>query len=236
MKCALLVLAALLGCHPQARAQAQWPQSDETLSYSVQWPSGLELGEAQMQAKKVKAAAGAEDKWDLQFTLNAAVPGFTVKDRYHSLTTSELCSIAFDKESLHGKRVVSEATTFDQQTGSATRETKGGGGKSELRIPQCARDALSFLYFLRGELGQGRLPPAQTVFFGSPYQVRFEYGGRQRLTIGGEQVEADRMTASAKGPASEITFEFFVSLDPARRLVLARVPLPLGLFSMELVP
>ena len=49
-------------------------------------------------------------------------------------------------------------------------------------------------------------------------------------------MDVDRITVSAKGQASDISFEIFLSQDPARRPVLIRVPLPLGSFSMELVP
>ena len=43
------------------------------------------------------------------------------------------------------------------------------------------------------------------------------------------------MSASVKGPASEITFEVFFLKDRARTPALVRVPLALGTFSMELV-
>jgi len=74
------------------------------------------------------------------------------------------------------------------------------------------------------------------VYFGGPYQLRLEFAGRQRLVVGDQQVEADRITASLKGPASEITFEMFFAQDRARRPLLIRVPLALGTFSMELAP
>ena len=77
---------------------------------------------------------------------------------------------------------------------------------------------------------------AQTVFFGGPYQLRLEFAGRQRLTIAGQQFDADRITGSVKGKASETPFELFFAQDKARRPLLLRVPLALGTFSMELVP
>ena len=236
MRCTLLAAAVLLACQARAAAQAEFPQNDETLVYSVNWPSGLSLGEAQFQAKKVKAADGVQDRWDLRLTLDASVPGFSVADRYRSLATAEFCSLEFEKDTTRSQRVSGELVTFNQQAATATRETKRGGGKSEMQVPPCAKDALAFLFFVRRELMQGRLPPAQTIFMGGPYQIRLEYGGRQELRVGAEQVKTDRITASVKGKASDITFEIFLSQDPARRLVLARVPLPFGVFSMELVP
>ena len=88
-------------------------------------------------------------RWDLRFTLDAAVPGLQVADRYRSLATPELCSLEFEKDLTDGKRLTRELTMFDPQTGSATRQTLGGGGKSEMPISTCAKDALAFLYYLR---------------------------------------------------------------------------------------
>ena len=236
MRCTLLALAALVACCGRMVAQAGPPQNGETLTYSVNWPSSLPLGEARLQAKRTEAPDGSGARWDLSFTLDASVPGFQIAGRYRSLATSELCSVEFEKDSTHGKRAARELTVFDQQAGSAIRQTLGDGGKSEMPIPPCAKDALALLYYVRREMSLGRLPAPQTVFFGGAYQIRFEYGGRQKLMIGNEQIEADRLTGSVKGKASDLTFEMFISQDRARRPVLIRVPLPLAAFSMELVP
>ena len=48
-------------------------------------------------------------------------------------------------------------------------------------------------------------------------------------------MEADRLTASLKGPSSDINFEVFFLKDAARTPALVRVPLAMGTFSMELV-
>ena len=142
----------------------------------------------------------------------------------------------FEKNLTYGKRITRELTVFNPQAGSATRQTLGGGGKSEMPISPCAKDALAFLYYLRQEMSRGRVPTPQTVFFGGAYQVRFEYGGRQKLRIGDEPIDADRLLASVKGKASGITLEVFIAQDRARRPILARVPVPLGVLSVELVP
>ena len=109
------------------------------------------------------------------------------------------------------------------------------GGKSEVPAPGCARDALSFLYFLRHELSQGRLPPPQTVFFGAPYQLKLEYGGAQTIRVNDRRVEAERLRASLKGPASETSFELFFARDDVRTPLMIRVPFTPGVFSLELV-
>ncbi|MBM3744775.1 MAG: DUF3108 domain-containing protein [Acidobacteria bacterium] len=202
---------------------------EEALIYAVNWPSGLSLGEARLETKR----AGA--RWQIQLTLEAALPGFAVNDRYQSIVTETWCSLELEKQFAHGQRKGHERTSFDPARSVATRETLGGGGKSELPAPACPRDALAYLYWLRRELGQGRLPAPQTVYFGAAYQIRLEYGGTQTLRLGDERTQADRLVAVVKGPVAELKFEVFFARDPARTLVLARVPFPSGVFSMELV-
>jgi hypothetical protein len=221
----LLTLGAALAAAPALTQSV----GAETLNYSVNWPSGLSLGEARFQSQR---AAG---RWQYEFTLEAALPGFAVRDRYQSIAGEGGCSLELEKQFTHGQRKGHERTTFDAAQGVATRETLEGGGKSEITTPACPKDALTFLYYLRRELAQGRLPPAQTIYFGAAYQARVEYGGAQRVRVGDESVEADRLAVSVKGPASETRFELFFARDAARTLLVARAPFPLGLFSMELV-
>ncbi len=207
--------------------------SNEQLHYSVNWPSGLSLGEGQLHTSRSKSQDGS-DRMSLEFTLDAALPGFQVQDRYKSEATPGFCSISLDRKSVHGKRKAEEKTTFDPEQGTAVRETTGGG-KSDLKTGVCGKDALAYLYFLRLELSQGRLPPSQPVYFGSAYQLRVEFAGTQTIKLGETSVEADRLKASVKGVSSDIDFEVFFLKDAARTPALVRVPLSLGTFSMELV-
>ena len=216
---------------PSATAPAL---KDEQLSYSINWPSGLSLGESHLRATHAKAPAENGDRLQLEFGIDAAIPGFQVADRYNANATADFCSGDFQKKVQHGSKKGEEKTTFDQQAGSATRETKGGG-KTELTTSSCAKDALTYLYYVRHELSQGRLPAPQTVYFGAPYQVRVEFAGTQTIRIGETALEADRLTATAKGPSSDISFEVFFLKDTARTPALVRVPLSLGTFSMELI-
>jgi hypothetical protein len=155
-------------------------------------------------------------------------------DRFRSTTTADLCSIEFDKNTAHGSKKTEEKTIFDAEKQTASRETKGGG-KSELKTPACAKDALAYLYFVRRELSQGRIPPSQPVFFGAEYQLRLEFAGTQTIPIGDKPVEADRIVASLKGKNADISFEVFFLKDATRTPVLVKVPFTMGTFSMELV-
>lgn len=205
------------------------PFSDESLRYSINWPSGLSLGEAQMQSSHAQA------RWSFAFSLDASVAGFTATDSFQSLASDDFCSFEFTKLFTHGKRKANEKTVFDPAGGVATRQTLSGGGKSQMQIGGCVRDALTFLYYLRHELANGRLPAPETVYFGGPYQVRIEFGGRKTVRVNEQAADADRITASLKGPASQSTIEMFFAHDAARTPLLVRVPLATGSFSMELL-
>ncbi|HLK20197.1 MAG TPA: DUF3108 domain-containing protein [Bryobacteraceae bacterium] len=206
---------------------------NEQLRYNVNWPSGLSLGEVQLGSSRDKGAADVAPRLHLDFALDAAIPGFAVTDRYHSEASAEFCSVEFDRKASHGQKKTDETTKFDG-SGTATRETTGGG-KSEMKSGSCGKDALAFLYYLRRELSQGRMPSPQTVYFGAPYEIKLAFAGTQTIKLGDKQVEADRVSASVKGAASEVGFDVFFLKDAARTPALVRVPLTLGTFSMELV-
>jgi Protein of unknown function (DUF3108) len=209
--------------------------NNEQLRYTINWSSGLSLGEANLHATLLKPTQDTERR-HLEFDLDAAVPGYAVSDRYRSDSSSDFCSTEFQRTTTHGRKKTDEKTTFDAHSGTATRQTVGGG-KSDLKLPTCGKDALTYLYFVRRELSQGRIPPPQTIFFGPSYEARVEFAGTQKIRVGDTQVDADRLTASVKGTStdSSISFEVFFLKDAARTPALVRVPLSLGTFSMELV-
>jgi hypothetical protein len=205
------------------------PLSAESLRYSINWASGLSLGEATLRADKGK------QRWDFEVTLDASIPGFALRDDYRSSATPDLCSLELDKTFAHGPRKGDETVTFDQQNHTATRETLNGGGKADLSISACAKDALTFMQFARNELAQGRLAPQQPVDFGALYNVRIVFTGAQKIKLGDQPVDADRILATVKGPTTELTVEIFFARDAVRTPLLARIPLSLGSFTVELI-
>ena len=232
--CALIAVCALsYPAQSQSGALAPltgFPFTDEDLTYSLNWPSGINLGEAHLHAKH---AGGA--KWNFTFTVDAGVPGFQVKDTYHSESTAELCSASFDRATTHGAHKTEEKETIDRNRGIATRLTKGGGGESDVAVPDCVKDALTYLFFTREELGQGRVPAAQKILFGGLYQMTLAYAGGPIIPVAGKQVQSDEILSTVKGPASEFKFEMYFARDPARTPLLVKVPFAMGTFSMELV-
>jgi hypothetical protein len=206
---------------------------DETLHYNLNWPGGVALGEAQMEARR------AGKGWNFRLTLQGAIPGFAIEDRYTSQTNAALCTELLEKDSLHGKRRASETTKFDSAAGKATRTTtiESGPepGSSQFAVPGCVHDALGYIYSLRRLLARSGKPTEETVYFGAAYRLRLTPVGAETLTLDAGTFTVDRFRARLKGPASEASFDLYFAREPARRLVLARLPLAMGAFTMELV-
>jgi len=207
---------------------------NEQLSYSINWPSGLGLGESRLHGAMLPPGDGARDRMSFGFELDAAVPGFAVADKYTATASGDFCSTEFEKATQHGQRHADEKTTFDQQGGSATRETKGGG-QTKLQTSNCAKDALTYLYYVRHELSQGRLPQPTTVYFGAPYDVRLEFAGTESIRLGEKPVQADHLSGTVKGQTADAHFDIYFLKDASRTPALVKLPLSLGTFSMELV-
>jgi hypothetical protein len=214
-----------------ASGQPGFPFTDESLRYNLNWQSGSSLGESTLTAHR--SAVG----WNLDVSLNAAVPGFSMADQLHSAVDPGLCSQEFERDLTHGGKRTDEKTNFDQKAGSATRTTvfPVGGGTTDFSISTCARDAVAFAYYTRVELGQGRVPAPQQVYFGSAYSVSIAYTGAESITSGGKTVMVDRVHASVKGPKADFQCDMFFARDAARTPLSIRIPLPLGVFSLDLV-
>ena len=226
---ALLAFLCLL---PAAPAQTGFPFQNESLHYTINYSSGLSLGDANLSAHKT--AKG----WDFTVSLDAAVAGFSLKDKYTASMEGAYCSTQFTRDTIHASKSNKEKTTFDQEKQTARRQTEfpSDGGYSDLSTGACGRDAISFLYFARKELGQGRVPPPQVVYFGSPYTVSQAYTGAQNITLADKKPElTDRLVFTVKGPKSEFTVEVFYARDAARTPLLIKIPQAVGTLSMELV-
>jgi hypothetical protein len=210
----------------------------ETLHYAINWQSGLNLGEATLTSEKSNwVVNGAETpRWSFNLDIDAGIPGFSISDQYESRAGNDLCSVNLEKTIHHGSRRDEETVTFDQEQHSVTREThpSGIGGKSDFSVPSCARDALAFLQFVRQELAQGHLAPQGPVILGAEYDVRLEFAGTEQVKKMGKPVDADKIHATIRGPASDLGVDIFFAKDDARTPLGARIPLSLGTFSVEL--
>ncbi|MEP7352306.1 MAG: DUF3108 domain-containing protein [Acidobacteriota bacterium] len=212
-----------------------WSASGETLHYTVNWPSGLSLGEATVRSDLVNtgSAPDAAKRWDLSAMLDAAIPGFTLRDEYRAESDDKFCSSKLEKTVIRGSRKSTEKVTFDQANKIVRRETSAGG-KSEYSVPGCVHDALSFLQFVRQELAQGRLAPSQVVVLGAKYDIQLTYTGSEFVKHGDKMVDADRVHVAVKGPKADVSADLYFAKDPARTPLVARIPLAMGTFSVEL--
>jgi hypothetical protein len=230
------ILPLFLACCPLTMGADQltgFPFQNETLRYRVNWPGKVGLGDVTLSARKT-----GDGGWNFEMTASVGIPVVPIYDTYKSSAAGVgLCSSTLQREISHGARKVLEKTEFDQKANQATRQTvvPAGGGKSEFAIPTCARDALTFQYFARREMGQGKVPPAGKVFFGSGYDVKTVYTGAQDVPMAGKPVVTDHLNVSVKGPASEFTFEVFYARDAARTPLLIKIPVSVGTVSLELV-
>lgn len=208
------------------------PAFGETLHYAINWPSGLSLGEASI---------GSEHKgegWAFDGDIDASVPGFVIRDKFSSTADAGFCSSRLDKSSTHGSKKAKESVQFDQAKSTIVRLTEPtgpGGGKTEANVESCAKDALTYLQFVRRELAQGRVPQPTRVVFGARYDTRLVYAGTQSIKVDGKPTDVDKITASVKGPSSDLNIEIYFAKDAARTPVLARIPLALSAFTVELI-
>ena len=90
--------------------------SAESLHYSINWPSGLSLGEASLDTTRAReqGAAKGPEKWTFTLDIDASIPGFAVRDHYESTAGPDLCSVQFEKRFVHGAHKTEEHITFDQ--------------------------------------------------------------------------------------------------------------------------
>jgi hypothetical protein len=218
----LLLAVAVLSAGSSFNALSQ-----ETLRYNLNWPSGLSLGEGTLSSSKT------ESGWNVNFVIEASLPGFTLSEQVKSAMSPAFCSIELEKIAERGRRKANETTTFEE--GKAVRKTSGGGGQSEISTSSCGRDVLAFLQYARKELAQGRVPQPSTILYGAPYRVRMDYAGTQNVIVSEKPVTADRLNVTVKGPQADVTFEAFFARDAARTPVLFRIPVAIGTFSLELV-
>jgi len=200
-----------------------FPFTDEDLNYSINWPTGASLGEAHLHAKH----AGAN--WNFSLSLDAGVPGFAVKDTYRADMVPDYCSVSFDRSTSHGSHKVEERQTIDRERATATR-TKG-----EIPVPACVKDALTYLFYSRREMGQGRVPAAQEILFGELRTIRVDYVGAPMISVNGKQVQSDEVTCTIGIGSSDYMFDVYYARDAARTPLLITAPFALGKFSMELI-
>lgn len=203
--------------------------SGERLRYEIVWPSGLRLGDAEFVANSNQAG------WAFTADISANLPVIVVQDKYQSSTDFSLCSTRFAKQVIHGKRKQNEEVEFDQSDNTALRKNLADSTTQDLIVPPCARDALAYLYYLRQDLSQGRVPPPDDFNFGPQMQISVSYVETRKIEARGVMQDADRLLIYVTGGEKPINIEVFLAKDAARTPLLLQAPFELGTFSLRLV-
>lgn len=203
----------------------------ENFRYSINWQSGLSLGEASLSI--TPPPAGTPDPFKFEWNAEASIPGYSLSYSGDSTSDSSFCSTSFHRLTRRGKNTGEETTEFRE--GKAIRKTKGGG-ETTYEATNCPRDAMAFLQYVRQELRAGRVPQPARIFFGAPYDVTLQFKAVERIRVADKTWDAEKIQVSIKGSKADYTVDVFFARDAARTPLLARIPLDLGVFSVELVP
>ena len=204
-----------------ASAQQGFPFTSESLKYTIDYTSGLSLGEANFNAPQALPLPG----WEFDASVNAAVPGFSILDNLRASATNDLCSTQFMRDLSNGRKKAREKTTFDEKTGKGHRITTlpSDGGETTFTIPSCARDALTFVYYGVG-IGTGKSAAHAGSLFRRDLYGEDGICGRAEPHVEGEIVRPDQLVISVKGPKSDFSFEVFYARDAARTPLQIRIP------------
>jgi hypothetical protein len=200
-----------------------FPFTDEDLNYSINWPTGANLGEAHLHAKR------SGTNWNFSLSLDAGLPGFAVKDTYRSEMGPDYCSASFERSTSHASHTGQDHQTIDRDRATATHN------KVDIPVPACVKDALTYLFYSRHELGQGRVPAAQEILFGALHTIRTDYVGAPMIPINGKQVQSDKVTCTIGIGSADYMFDVYFARDAARTPLLITAPFAVGKFSMELI-
>ena len=198
-------------------------------------PAAAALGDVTLTAHKT-----GDGGWDFDMSTSVAIPVVPIADNYKSSAIgTDLCSVdlAARNQSRQQEGHREDRVRSEEQSGAPRQTTvPAGGGKSEFGIPTCGARCADVPYIsARREMGQGRVPPAGKVFFGSGYEVKMDYTGAQDIPVAGKPVVTDHVNVSVKGPASDFSFEIFYARDAARTPLLIKIPVTVGTVSLELV-
>jgi len=221
------VLWAVIGPRWSAAADFRPFQEGETLTYRVLWPSGVLLGEAVFQV----SPRGKE--LNFQVTVEARLPQYRLSHSLDAVATQDgLCSLQFHQKAEQGPRRSEDSMEFDQAAHQARRIRSGQ--TTTASVPECARDPLTFVYYVRSQLAAGKPPGPGTAHWGRNFDVRVERVGSETLQVGGTRRPAEKFQVTYSTPTTERKFAVWFSTDAARRPLRFTVPTSLAEFTAEL--
>ena len=221
--CLLLVVPASV----RAQSADFAPFEGERLVYRLLWPSGIPLGEA------VFEVSSDGDEVHFQVSLEARLPQYRFNSTFSAVAAREgLCSLQFHQKIEEGKQTSEESMEFDQKT-HRVRRIRGRNTTTET-IPECARDPLTFLYYVRSRTAAGEPVESSRIHYGK--DIALKLGRREAGTVvaGGSQKQGEKLEVGFPVRDGERTVEVWFSSDSARTPILFTVPTTLADFKAEL--
>ena len=232
--CLLLALPGSARAQSADLAPAEFAPADfppfnggERLVYRLLWPSGIPLGEAVFEVSR--------DGDDLHFeaTLEARLPQYRFNSTFSAVASRKgLCSRQFHQKIEEGKQTSEESMEFDQEAHKVQRIQ--GRNTTSATIPECARDPLTFLYYLRSQAAAGQSVASGRIHYGKEIALQLHQDGTGTVVVGGVEKQGEKFEVRFPARNGEQTVEVWFSSDPARTPFQFTVPTTLADFKAEL--
>ena len=168
------------------------PVQDESLHYTMNWPSGLSLGEATLSARK------SGDTLGFRSQRQCRRPGIC-RERRDSLVGHAEPLLHRTGARLQPRRQEDPREDHVRPEGRNRRRaprccrTAARAGKSSFDIPSLRARCADVPVLRAARIGAGPRCPRSTVFFGSAYTVSMDYTGAQNITVA-EKTDQSRTT------------------------------------------
>ena len=225
-RCLGCLMALVLLCPAQLRAQKHpWPEG-EKLTLEIFWPSGVTLGEATLDARSIK------DIHYFSASVEVVLPQGHIIYKLYSTATAELCSREFRQSVQRSGKVWEETTSFDAESGKAmvTRDARS----REYPAAKCLRDPLTYLYFFRSQAAAGKRATAESLFLNGLLSLRIDALASEMVKIKRSERRGERYQIRFPGSAGEGRAELWLDGASAQTPIAVRLPLPFSTFSAEL--
>lgn len=233
LRTAGIFLAGVLLATFPGRAGAQEEDSfapfegGERLNYRLFWPTGILLGEATFEVSSV------DDDLHFKASVIARLPQFAFNATFTSVAERKgLCSRQFHQKLAEGNQTSEESLEFDQKA-HRVRHIQGRNTTSTT-TPECARDPLTFLYYLRSQAAAGKAVDSSRIQLGKEINLQLKRDGTGTVKIGGVGQEGEKFVVHFPTRGGEQTVEIWLSSDAPRTPLQFNVPTTLADFKAEL--